>query len=89
MIKLLQNFEKDFNNIQKEDLKLEGVFAGIFENINFEEIYSKDIKNIYLSTNSSQDDEIKIECSIKHDVVGRIIPEEMYEKIYNNQKEFN
>ena len=83
------DFQKGFNNIQQKDLEIKGEFAKVFENKNFDEIYLKDKKNIYLSTKSLQNEEIRIDCKIRHDVVGRIIPEEMYEKIYQNENEFN
>ena len=87
--KTFLEFQKGFNNIQDEDLILKGEFATVFENINYEEIDSKDNKNIYIGTKLFQDEEVKIEFVIKDDVVGRIIPEKMYEKIYQNNNEFN
>ena len=87
--KTFLEFQKGFNNIQDEDLKLKGEFSTIFENINYKEMDSKDNKNIYIGTKLFQDEEVKIECVIKHDVVGRVIPEKMYEKIYQNNNEFN
>ena len=83
------DFQKGFNNIQDEDLKLTGEFADIFKNISLENKILNDNKNIYISTNPSYDRDIKINCLIKHDVVGKIIPEEMYEKIFEYQNEFN
>ena len=75
------DFQKGFNNIQDEDLRLTGEFANIFKNISLENKTLNDNKNIYILTRPSYDREIKIDCLIKHDVVGKMIPEKMYEKI--------
>ena len=75
-------FQEGFNNIQKEDdLKIEGIFEDEFKNIYLvgnKEGYND---NLYIPQRiHSNIPEKKIRCLVKNDIIGRFIPNEIYNK---------
>ena len=74
-------FQEGFNNIKKEDLKLEGVFKEMFKDIKLEEIDTNEKKNLYLPLNPIKLKEKIIVRSLKNDVIGRRISDETYNEM--------
>ena len=79
--KTFLDFQDGFNNIQKQDLLVEGVFKDLFEKINFIDNFNKFSKTVYIGQKSLHNKEKKIACKIKNDVLGKVISEESYQKI--------
>ena len=82
--KTFLDFQYGFNNIKNEDLKVEGVFKEMCKNIsqNLNKDFDNSAKSIYVRLNPFISREIKINCSIRNDVIfGKIISDEEYERI--------
>ena len=77
------DFQYGFNNIKKEDLKVEGVFKGMCEKIinNLNIDFENKSKSVFIKLNPFSNEENKIYCSIRNDVLGRRISDDDYKKI--------
>ena len=74
-------FQEGFNNIQKDDLKIKGVFKDEFNNINLAENY---YDNLFIPQRiHSNISEKKIRSLVKNDIIGRFIPDKIYNEIYS------
>jgi len=77
------DFQYGFNNINKEDLKVEGTFKGMSENIinNLNIDFENNAKSVFIKLNSFSTEENKIYCGIRNDVLGKRISDKDYKKI--------
>ena len=77
------DFQYGFNNINKEDLKVEGTFKGMCENIinNLNIDFENNAKSVLIKLNSFSFEENKIYCGIRNDVLGKRISDKDYKKI--------
>ena len=77
-------FQEGFNNIQKDDLKIEGVFKDEFNNINLAENNEGYYDNLFIPQRiHSNISEKKIRSLVKNDIIGRFIPDVEYNEIYS------
>ena len=63
-------FQEGFNNIQKKDIIIEGIFKELVENINLNEHKLAVNKNIYIPLNPIKFKEKIIICKLKNDSLG-------------------
>ena len=65
------DFQYDFNNIKEEDLKVQGVFKQMCENIykSYKKDFEKNTESIFIRLNPTNITESKIYCDIKNDVI--------------------
>ena len=80
--KTFLEFQNGFNDIKIEDLKVTGTLANELPTIEFNENNIRKLRNTYISYKDLENAKQKIiKIKMKNDVLGRIIPDRIYEII--------
>ena len=65
------DFQEGFNNIQRSDLIVEGVFKNICKGITFDENFKKISSTAYTISKHLNSEKIKMIRIIRNDVIGK------------------